>query len=82
MPYLERNRQDSQCVPRKYVVRGSDVPLFAGRSYRHRREEGKMDGLLSPALWSSPVGLGIFFIGLGVLLWGVSKLAKGGEKDG
>jgi hypothetical protein len=41
-----------------------------------------MDGLWSPALWGSPVGLGIFFVGLGVLLWGVSNIIKGGEKDG
>lgn len=25
-------------------------------------------------LWGSPVGIAIFFAGLGVLLWGVSKL--------
>jgi hypothetical protein len=24
--------------------------------------------------WGSPVGLGAFFIGLGVLFWGISKL--------
>lgn len=26
--------------------------------------------------WGGPVGLGIFFAGLGVLLWGVSKLKE------
>jgi hypothetical protein len=25
-------------------------------------------------LWGSPVGIAVFFAGLGVLLWGVSKL--------
>lgn len=25
-------------------------------------------------LWGSPVGLAVFFAGLGVLLWGVAKL--------
>jgi len=25
-------------------------------------------------LWGSPVGLAVFFAGLGVLLWGVSRL--------
>ncbi len=24
--------------------------------------------------WGSPIGLGAFFIGLGVLFWGISKL--------
>jgi len=33
-----------------------------------------MEILAWPGLWGSPVGMGIFFIGLGVLLWGVSKL--------
>ncbi len=27
-----------------------------------------------PGLWGSPVGIAIFFAGLGVLLWGVSNL--------
>ncbi len=27
-------------------------------------------------LWGSPVGLALFFAGLGVLLWGVSKLKQ------
>jgi Na+/H+ antiporter NhaD/arsenite permease-like protein len=29
---------------------------------------------LAVILWGSPVGIAIFFAGLGVLLWGVSKL--------
>jgi len=41
-----------------------------------------MDGLWSAHLWATPVGLGIFIflmgIGVGVLLWGVSKVS--GEK--
>ena len=28
-------------------------------------------------LWGSPIGVGFFFIGLGVLLWGVSQLQLG-----
>ena len=48
-----------------------------------RREEGKMDGLWSPHLWGTPVGLGIFFflmgIGIGVFFWGLSKVA--GKKE-
>ncbi len=24
--------------------------------------------------WGSPIGLGAFFVGLGVLFWGISKL--------
>jgi len=27
-------------------------------------------------LWGSPVGLAVFFAGLGVLLWGVAKLKQ------
>ncbi len=26
--------------------------------------------------WGSPIGLGAFFIGLGVLFWGISTLRK------
>lgn len=33
-----------------------------------------MEGLFHPLAWGSPVGLAIFFAGLGVLLWGVGKL--------
>ncbi len=44
-----------------------------------RREIGKMDGLWSPNMWGSPVGLGILIfltgIGTGVFLWGLSKVA-------
>ena len=39
-----------------------------------------MDGLWSPMMWGTPVGLGIFIflveIGTGVLLWGISKVAR------
>ena len=28
-------------------------------------------------LWGSPVGVAVFFAGLGVLLWGVGKLKQG-----
>ena len=26
--------------------------------------------------WTGPIGTGIFLMGLGVLFWGISKLAK------
>jgi hypothetical protein len=39
-----------------------------------------MEGLWSPQLWGTPVGLGMLFflsgIGTGVLLWGVSKVSR------
>jgi hypothetical protein len=42
-----------------------------------------MDGLWSPNLWGTPVGVGIFVlfvgIGMGVFFWGVSKLP--GKKE-
>jgi hypothetical protein len=31
--------------------------------------------------WSGPVGLGLFFSGLGVLLWGVSKVMAASNDD-
>ncbi len=38
-----------------------------------------MDGLWSPQMWGTPVGLGILVflsgIGVGVFLWGVSKVS-------
>ena len=44
-----------------------------------RTEEGKMDGLWSPQMWGTPVGLGVFFlllgIGAGAFLWGLSKVS-------
>ena len=33
-----------------------------------------MDGMFRILWWSGPGGVAIFFIGLGVLLWGVSKV--------
>ncbi len=42
-----------------------------------------MDGLWSPALWGTPVGLGIFIflmgIGMGVFFWGLSKISGKNE---
>lgn len=42
-----------------------------------------MNGLWSADLWGTPVGLGIFFlgmgIGMGVFFWGVGKLPS--KKD-
>jgi len=38
-----------------------------------------VDGLWSPHLWGTPVGLGLFIflvgIGMGVFFWGLSKLS-------
>ena len=33
-----------------------------------------MDDLFVVFRWSGPIGLGIFFMGVGVLLWGLSKI--------
>lgn len=30
--------------------------------------------------WGSPVGLGVFLAGLGVLFWGISRLSSTGNK--
>ncbi len=39
-----------------------------------------MEGLWSPNMWGTPVGLGIFTFligtGMGVFFWGVSKLPR------
>jgi len=39
-----------------------------------------VDGLWSPHLWGTPVGLGLFIflvgIGMGVFFWGLSKLSR------
>jgi hypothetical protein len=39
-----------------------------------------MEGLWSPLMWGTPVGLGIFMFlmgsGLGVFFWGVSKIGR------
>ena len=39
-----------------------------------------MDGLWSPQMWRTPVGLGIFIflmgVGMGVFFWGVSKSSR------
>jgi hypothetical protein len=41
-----------------------------------QEEESEMEGLWSVIMWGHPVGLAIFFAGLGVLLWGVSKVQE------
>ena len=38
-----------------------------------------MNILFSPWMWGTPIGLGVFFAGLGVLLWGVSRIQKANE---
>ncbi len=42
-----------------------------------------MEGLWSPDMWGTPVGLGIFIFlmgsGMGVFFWGVSKIS--GKKE-
>lgn len=35
-----------------------------------------IEGLASAYAWASPFGLGAFFAGLGVLLWGLSLTQK------
>ena len=53
----------------------------APKCIMHRQEhagsrkarEGNMDLWLA-LTWGSPIGLGIFFVGLGMLFWGISKL--------
>jgi hypothetical protein len=39
-----------------------------------------MSGLFNPVAWGSPVGIAIFFVGLGVLLWGVGHLPENRKK--
>ncbi len=36
-----------------------------------------MDTAFFLVLWGSPVGIAIFFAGLGVLLWGLAQLKRG-----
>ena len=40
-----------------------------------------MQGLFPLMWWSGPLGLGFFFMGLGVLLWGVSKVMRASNND-
>lgn len=35
-----------------------------------------MEDLFVVFWWFSPIGLGVFFMGVGVLLWGISKISK------
>lgn len=58
-----------------------DIAGLSGESQAGsvRGKIGNMDGLWSPHMWGSPVGLAIFIfligIGMGVFFWGLSKLA-------
>jgi hypothetical protein len=36
--------------------------------------EFDMEDLFVVFWWSGPIGLGIFFMGVGILLWGISKI--------
>jgi hypothetical protein len=38
------------------------------------KENFNMDDLFIVFWWSGPIGLGIFFTGVGILLWGISKI--------
>ena len=40
-----------------------------------------LDAFAAPLAWGTPGGIAIFFIGLGVLLWGVSKLEQSKSKS-
>jgi len=40
-----------------------------------------MEGLFPVMWWSGPFGLGFFFMGLGVLLWGVGKVTAATSKE-
>ena len=53
-------------------LRSGVRPPFACRT----KEEREMDTKALLILWGSPVGIAIFFAGLGVLLWGVSRLKQ------
>jgi hypothetical protein len=33
----------------------------------------EMEDLFIAFFWTGPIGLGVFFMGIGVLLWGISK---------
>jgi hypothetical protein len=43
-------------------------------SYNSPKENLNMEDLFIVFWWSGPIGLGIFFMGVGVLLWGISKI--------
>lgn len=41
-----------------------------------------MDDLFLAFWWFGPVGLGVFFAGVGILLWGISKFRRKQERWG
>jgi hypothetical protein len=47
---------------------------FSNQGYNPSKENFGMEDLFVVFWWSGPIGLGIFFMGVGVLLWGISKI--------
>ena len=47
---------------------GSCALFYAGRGTR-------MDNIWMALYWTGPIGVGAFLAGLGVLFWGISKIA-------
>jgi hypothetical protein len=50
--------------------------LFKNTNYNSFQENLNMEDLFIVFWWSGPIGLGIFFMGVGVLLWGIGKIRK------
>lgn len=41
-----------------------------------RIKEAQMGDLFLAFFWTGPIGLGIFFMGLGILFWGIAQARK------